>query len=228
MNAKDQLTIVSFVSSQDPECQLLSAIFSRANGYHCLGVYADVSGALEQIPQAKPDLFLMDAQLPGVSAIEAIRRLKAQASSKILLLFAPANVRLDVVWEAIRAGADGMLNLPPNSVDYLATAKKVLENGCVLASAMVEQVFSAPPPIVRSASARGDFTETQAKILELTSQGLSDKEIADRLGISDQTVSWHFKKLLAKFKVHNRCALLTLWLTRSRPMEPPMNTNPHE
>jgi DNA-binding NarL/FixJ family response regulator len=231
MNAKNQLTTFCVVARQPSLCQLLTAIFSRTNGFHFLGAYPSASEALEQIPLANPDLVMMDALLPDLSVIETIPRFKTHVSSKIILLFAPPEPNMETFCDALSSGADGMLSQPPNAGEYLAAAKRVLENRHSISPAIIQRVMSEAIPDGGVAAASPHFTPAENKILELTSRGMPDKEIADSLGITEGTVGWHFRNLFSKLGVHNRCAAVAIWLNPvhfSQLKSPPGPPQKHE
>jgi DNA-binding NarL/FixJ family response regulator len=163
MKAKIQLPTLCVVARQDSPCRLLSAIFSRANGFHFLAVYPDASEAMNQIPVAKPDWVLLDAQSLSLSVVDTIRLLKAKVSSKILLVFAPPEPNMEIFCDALSSGADGILSLPPNAGAYLGAAKRVLENRHSISPAIIQRIMSEAIPNGGVTAASPHFTALENK-----------------------------------------------------------------
>lgn len=153
----------------------------------------------------RPDVVLMDLQLPGMGglqAIEAIRREDPNAKIIVLTILGGE----EDIYRAMRAGAASYLLKSSLSQDLIATVRKV---------------FAGERPMTPEVAARLAAREGQSglsireiQILELIAKGLRNKEIAGELGIGQETVQTHIKRLFVKLQVSDRTAAVTVALSR--------------
>jgi DNA-binding NarL/FixJ family response regulator len=143
----------------------------------------------------RPDMVLMDLQLPGLSGIEATQAiLSADPDARILIFSTFA--RDEEIHRALRAGALGYLQKSASRPDLLAAIRAV---------AAGQQ--SLPPDIaarLKERDARPDITPRELEILTLVTQGNANKEIAAQLGIAEDTVKQHVSRILQKLAVNDR------------------------
>lgn len=153
----------------------------------------------------RPDIVLMDLQMPGMSgleAIEAIRRDDPQAKIIVLTILGGD----EDIYRAIHAGAASYLLKSSLSQDLIATVKRVFAGERPI------------PPEVRERLARREgqsgLSPREIEILRLIARGLRNKEIAAELGIGQETVQTHIKRLFVKLHVSDRTAAVTVALGR--------------
>jgi len=175
-----------------------------------VGEAADGAAAIETVRRERPDLVLMDVQMPVMDGIEATRRLLADTThppTRVMIL--TTFERDEYVFEALRAGASGFLlkNAPPED---LIDAIRVIAGGeALLAPSVTRRLIEeftrqpATAPGVRS-DAIGQLTERELEVLLLVAKGLSNLEIADALFVSEATVKTHVSNVLAKLNLENR------------------------
>ncbi|MBA2337647.1 MAG: response regulator transcription factor [Acidimicrobiia bacterium] len=178
-----------------------------------LEVVATASDGVEAIRVAtdiRPDVVLMDVRMPNLEGIEATRMITGtDQPPKVLIL---TTFELDeYVFEALRAGASGFL-LKRIEPDMLTDAIRVVAAGEALLSPSVTrrliEAFTSRPPV---ASARlGDLTDREREVLELIARGLSNRELGDRLFISDNTVKTHVKRVLNKHDARDRAQAVVI------------------
>lgn len=145
--------------------------------------------------KTRADVVLMDLQLPGISGVEATARLLAQDESARVLIFSTF-ARDEEILAALRAGALGYLQKSASRDDLLNAIRSV---------AAGETSFA--PEIAARLSERQsepDITPRELEILTLVTQGNANKEIAARLGISEDTVKQHVSRILQKLRVNDR------------------------
>ena len=205
------LPSLAILSSDAKEGAVLSTIFSAQNGCRSTVVYRDSRDFLKNIPILPPDLLVVDCFMPAVTGVECARRLKTQCESKTIILFGPNDMRLERFWEAIEAGVRGLLVLPPVSYFYLLAAKKVLRGGIALSAEIGRQVLADSVPDSETSTNGFLFSTKERAVLNLAGTGMSTKEIAGRLGIAADTVSWHFRNIYQTLGVHNRSAAVACW-----------------
>lgn len=145
--------------------------------------------------KAKPDIILMDLQLPGISGVEATARLIAQDPDTRVLIFSTF-ARDDEILAALRAGALGYRQKSTSRDDLLRAIRTVARGEQSLPAELAErldEIQSGP-----------EVTNRELEILTLVTQGNANKEIAAQLGISEDTVKQHVSRILQKLQVNDR------------------------
>ena len=187
------------------------------HGIQVVGIAHNGMEALEKTLQLRPDLVLMDMRMPGCDGITALKLIKAEWPECKIVMLTTSTEEVDLL-EAIRSGASGYL-------------LKSLETGPFLK--YLEGVMNGEPAIARELSAilwkevanHGDdsleirdhsqeieLTSRQIEILQLVAQGLQNKEIAERLCVSEHTIKYHISEILQRLQVKNRDQAVTLAL----------------
>ena len=176
-------------------------------GFRCVAACGSAEEALRVLPAARPDVILMDLQLPGMSGIECIRRLRTTLPNVPIAMLTVFEDD-DKIFEALKAGATGYLlkSTPP---DKLVEAVRELHAGGSpmsgqIARKVIRQLVEASPPRVPEAPPLPDLSTREREILDLLAKGHRYKEIADRLGISVDTVRTHVRHIYEKLEVHSR------------------------
>jgi len=176
-----------------------------------------------------PDLILIDLNMKGMSGLDTLRALKADKVRSCCVMLTVSDDENDVV-AALRQGADGYLLKDLEPEDLCDRLKSAVRGNVVLAEAVaniVARSLRLPEPDAAPASQRSlvtdanlpDLTEREREILGHIAAGLSNKQIARVLGISDGTVKVHIKNLLRKLGAHSRLEA-ALWAVERRPQKP--------
>lgn len=179
----------------------LAQLLESAPGIKCVAACGSADEAVRVIPGCRPQVVLMDINLPGMSGIQCTALLKAQLpKTQVLMLTAYSDN--DYVFEALKAGASGYLLKSIAPEDLLDSIQEVVDGGAPMNGMIARQVIEA----FRKPS--GGPTETpltarENEILGFLSRGYSNKEIAARLELSTGTVSVHLEHIYAK--LHVRC-----------------------
>ena len=171
-------------------------------------VVAEASNGLEAVHQAAlfhPGVVLMDIRMPELDGLEATRRiLAADQAAKILIL---TTFDLDeYVYEALRAGASGFV-LKDDPPEQLLTAIRVVAAGdALLSPAITKRVIAQFTHIPRAAPPQGldELTDRELDVFRLIARGLSNRDIANRLVLSEKTVRNHVERTYAKIGATNR------------------------
>ena len=153
----------------------------------------------------RPDIVLMDLQLPGMGglqAIEAIRRDDEDAKIIVLTMMGGD----EDIYRAIHAGAANYLMKSSLSVDLISIVRRVFAGERPLPSEVVEKLALR--------KTQGGLSTREVEILELIAKGYRNKEIAGSLGIGQETVQTHIKRLFLKLHVSDRTAAVTVALSR--------------
>lgn len=160
--------------------------------------------ALRQVAINRPDIVLMDINMPGMDGVAAARRITANFPETGVIILTMYR-RDDYVFEAIKAGANGYL-LKEVELDELLDAVRAVARGeAVIDSAIASRVlaeFRRPAPVAEAAEP--DLAERDIEILRLLAEGLSNQDIADRLYLAEKTVRNRLSGIFRRLHLENR------------------------
>ena len=180
-------------------------ILRRMPDMECAGSHADGEEALAQIPLIQPQLVLMDIRLPGMSGIECARELKVRLPD-LRIIMVTAFADRDTFWKSVDAGADGFVTKPVRLVEIESAVRAVLSGGHWISPEFRLKLGQGIRLWAPTTSGRGLLSARDIEIIRMSSEGLADKEIAERLSISQYTVNTHWKAIFAKLSVRSRIA----------------------
>ena len=194
------------------------ALLDAEDDLAVVGEAADGAAAVDQSRLLRPDVVLMDIQMPGLDGIEATRRIAADPALSVVRVLILTNFGLDsYVFAALRAGASGFLLKDADPADLLQAVAVVARGDALLAPAvtrtLISEFVTAPPP-TDPAAGREVLTAREQEIAELVARGLSNDEIADRMVISPLTVKTHVNRAMMKLHCRDR-AQLVVWAYES-------------
>ena len=183
----------------------LVALLSAMEGTRVIGQAADAAEALELVAAQKPDVVVMDIQMPGeLDGIEATRRITAEHPG-VRVVMLTMNEDDDTVVSAIRAGASGYLLKGSGATEVLGAVRAAHEGGMVFGARLASRVaslFQAPSPTALPALA--DLTERERETLDLLASGASNDAIARTLFVSNKTVRNTVSGIYAKLHANGR------------------------
>lgn len=169
----------------------------------CVCACATAEEALKVIPKHQPEIVLMDIQLPGVSGIECTAQLK-QLLPSVQIIMVTVYEDTERIFKALRVGACGCLLKRCTPEELMAAIREVRQGGAPMSREIARKVIASfQEPIMASAEVE-DLSPREREILELLANGLPNKEIADRLGLTDGTVRWHLRHVYHKLHVRSR------------------------
>jgi DNA-binding NarL/FixJ family response regulator len=194
-------------------------LINAAPGFKCVGLFASGEAALKALPALRPDVVLMDINLPGMSGIECTARLKAQLPETQILMVTVHGDN-ERVFAALQAGASGYLLKRTRADELLEAIHEVMRGGAPMTGEIARMViasFRRPAPAPDAAR----LTPREEEILALLTQGYSNKEIADRLSVSFDTVRTHLRHVYEKLHVRSRTEAATKYLRATERLGPP-------
>ena len=181
----------------------VARVLNQAAGIECGRHFADSEGALAALDEgAVPDVVLLDVELPGLNGLEAVRRIKSLSPSTRVVMLTVFDDH-DKVFRAICAGASGYLLKTSPVEKIIESIHEVMAGGAAMTPRVARSVLDM---FAKLSAPRQDYglTAREQKILELMTQGLIKKEIADQLNLSYHTVDTHLRNIYTKLHVHTR------------------------
>lgn len=183
--------------------QQLAQLIGEAPGFTCVGACADAENALATLPAAAPDVVLMDIQLPGLSGVGCVARLKDRLPEvKVVMLTAYDDS--ETIFQALENGASGYLLKRTPPAELLRSIQEVQNGGAPMNSHIARLVVQSFHRRGFSPRPSENLTAREEEVLRLVAQGFINKEIAESLGISLETVRQHLKNCYAKLHVRTR------------------------
>ena len=186
-----------------PAREILAGWIRRGDGFRCVSEHGSAESALAELPKEKPNVVLVDINLPGMNGIECVRRLKLilpETQFVIVTVYEDANH----IFNALAVGASGYLLKQTPRSEMLAALKEVYAGGSPMSSNIARKVVQS---FRRTATATGsseDLSPREGEVLELLARGYLYKEIADSLGIGVATVTTYIRRIYEKLHVRSR------------------------
>ena len=203
---------VSIVEDNDKLRGTLARVINRADGFRCVSDYANAEDALKDLPQVKPDVVLMDINLPGMNGVECVRQLK-QLLPQTQVMMLTVYEDTENIFNALTAGANGYMLKRTSSKELLEAIREVCRGGSPMTmhiARKVVQSFQKAGPALPAEN----LSEREQQVLDLLSQGLMYKEIADKLQISYETVHTYIRRIYEKLQVRTRTEAVAKFLRR--------------
>jgi DNA-binding NarL/FixJ family response regulator len=175
---------------------------------------ADGDTAVALAREHRPDVVLMDVRMPGSDGLDASRRIVADPELADVRVVILTTFDLDeYVFEALRAGASGFLLKDTEPVDLLAAVRAVARGDALLAPSVTRRLieeFAGRLREPRPTGALDVLTDREREVVALVGGGLSNDEIAERLGVSPATAKTHVSRAMVKLAVRDRAQLVVL------------------
>jgi DNA-binding NarL/FixJ family response regulator len=179
-------------------------------GFEVVATAGDGGEAVRRAPAARPDVVVLDLQLPVLSGVAVTRRLVAALPSVRVLVLSASGEHTDVL-EAVKAGATGYLVKSASREELLDAVSRTAVGEAVFTPGLAGLVLgeyrrlATEPPTAEPAPR---LTQRETEVLRLVAKGLSYKQIAERLVLSHRTVQNHVQNTLNKLQLHNRVELV--------------------
>ena len=198
---------VAIVEDDEVVRESLAVLIGGASGFACVGAHPAAKPALKKLPREKPDVVLMDINLPQVSGIECTRALKElMPETQIIMLTVCGDD--DAIFESIRAGASGYLLKREQHTRILAAIEEVHEGGSPMSSSIARRVVQSVRQARASAGSAtaglAALSPRENEILTHLAKGSRYKEIAQQLEIKLDTVRTHLRRIYEKLHVSSR------------------------
>jgi DNA-binding NarL/FixJ family response regulator len=196
------ITVSIVEDSPDTRKHLVEFLKQEAS-VNCLSAYPSAEVAIPGILAENPEVVLVDINLPGISGIECVARLKARMPNLHLLMLTKYE-ESDLIFESLRAGASGYLLKKTLAVELVPAIELVCAGGAPMSMQIARKVVDHFHRIRQPASEMEKLTPREQEILALLAKGALYKEISSALGISLNTVRMHLKHIYEKLHVQSR------------------------
>ena len=180
-----------------------------AAGFDVVGVAANGSEALARFPACRPQVLVLDLQIPAPNGVEVTAEVLRRDPSARVLILSASGEQQDVL-EAVKAGATGYLVKSASRQELLDAVRRVAAGDTVFTPGLAGLVLGEFRRLSEPATAdpgHPELTERETEILKMVAKGMSYKQIAERLVLSHRTVQNHVQNTLRKLQMHNRVEL---------------------
>ncbi len=204
---------VSIVEDNSGMRDSLAALLEKVPGMRCVSTHGSAEEALERLPEVQPRVVLMDINLPGMSGIECVARLKAKLPNSDLLMLT-VHEDTEAIFKSLRAGATGYMLKTAPLKEIVSGVQDITQGGVAMSAAIARRMIQHFNEQPKSTPEVEKLTPREQEILEFLSRGLYNKEIADRLSITTGTVRNHLQRMYRKLHVTSRTEAVLKYLGR--------------
>jgi DNA-binding NarL/FixJ family response regulator len=193
----------------------------RARGHDVVAEASNGREALDIVGSASPDLVIMDIRMPEIGGLEATRLIKTKHPDIKIVMLTVSDDEQDL-FEAVKSGAQGYL-LKDLEADRFFDALDATQRGEAvlptrLAGRLLDEFRAQARKVGEAQEGSGPLSVREEEVLDLVAQGLTNREAAERLYISENTVKYHMKNILDKLHLQNRAQVIS-WAARHRPLD---------
>ncbi len=197
---------VSIVEDDTVFRESMAILINGSEGFRCLGAYPHAEVPLTELPKSWPDVLLMDINLPKMSGIDCVAKLKAQYSA-VQIIMLTAYMDSEQIFNSLKAGASGYLLKKTPPAKILESIEEAHAGGApmsnVIARRVVQFFQAAEPKTAASATEVEALSTREMEILNCLAKGQRYKEIGDELSISPLTVRSHIRRIYDKLHVRS-------------------------
>ncbi len=213
------MSIAISIVEDDPKVRsILARLVDGKSGICCVSQHGNAEEALEEIPKLQPDVVLMDINLPGINGVECVCRLKPQLpGTQIVMLTVYQNT--EHIFNALAAGATGYMLKSAQPEELLAAIKEANAGGSPIDGFIARKIvhlFQQPMPT--EALEVASLSLREVEVLDYLAHGFRYKEIAEKMGISYDTVHTHTRHIYKKLHVRSRTAAVVKHLAGINPI----------
>jgi len=181
----------------------LKNFISLSHDFKVLDTYKTAEEAAHDLPKLKPDIVIMDINLPGMNGIECIRQIKGKTPGTQFMMFTVYE-NDEKVFEALKAGASGYLLKNTGLVQLIESLKELHNGGSPMSANIARKLVSVFRDKENAIEPVEVLSGRENEILQLLAKGLLYKEIAEQISISVSTVRQHIHHIYEKLHVQNR------------------------
>jgi DNA-binding NarL/FixJ family response regulator len=204
---------VAIVEDNDKIRDGLSLLIDGSEGFRCVAKYSNAEDALKYLPGQKPDVVLMDIQLPKMSGIECVENLK-EKSPELQIMMLTVYEDNEQVFKSLVAGATGYILKRTPPAELLEAIRELYEGGSPMSDQIARKVVQTFQQIGKSSKETENLSERETEILSYLAKGYQDKEIAEKFFLSVKTIRTHLRNIYKKLHVHSRTEAVLKYLRK--------------
>ena len=208
-----QVIRVAVVEDEDWLRDSLASQVERTQRVQCVARYGTGEEALRHLPSVRPEVVLMDINLPGISGIECVRRLKETLPGTNVLMLTVYE-ESDLIFDSLKAGASGYLLKRASEQELLDAIAQVHAGGSPMTGLIARKVVQFFKQLGQANPDLEKLSPREREILELLSGGASYKEIAGTLDLSIHTIRMNIRSIYRKLHVHSRGEVVAKYMRR--------------
>jgi len=197
---------VSIIEDDLPVRTVYAGWLSQADGFRLVSQYGNGLEAVAGLPDEKPDVVLVDINVPGLNGVECVRQLHTRMPDTQFVMITVYEDP-DRIFNALEAGATGYLLKQTSCEEMLAALREVNRGGSPMSSGIARKVvqrFQRPAPPDVPDSDLQLLSSREQEVLDFVARGYLYKEIAEALGLSDHTVDTYLRRVYEKLHVNSR------------------------
>ncbi|MBK8390454.1 MAG: response regulator transcription factor [Saprospiraceae bacterium] len=178
--------------------EAFATIVNFSENFRVAGKYLNCEDAIKNIFKDKPDVVLMDLELPGMNGVEGTKQIR-KLMPKSLILIVSVYENSEMVFNALCAGASGYITKNTTSKILIESIQELLDGGAPMSISIARMVVSS-----FQKAANSILSDRETEVITLLAQGKSYKSIGETLNISRNTIKFHIKNIYEKLEVNNR------------------------
>ncbi len=191
----------------------LAVLINGSPGFSCVATAPSAEEGLQVLPKKRPDVVLMDINLPGMSGIEAVPRLKELLpNAQIMMLTVYEDD--EKIFRSLVAGAAGYVLKRTPPAELLDAIQSIHHGGSPMSDQIARRVVEVFRAMGASAAETENLSQRELEILSSVAKGNRDKEVADQLFLSVETVRTHLRNIYKKLHVRSRTEAVLKYLSR--------------
>ncbi len=204
---------VAIVEDLDDIRNAMRVLIGGSDGFKCEHVFENAETALQQLPLLRPDVVLMDINLPGKNGIECVKELKPQLPETQFMMCTVYDDD-DHIFNALQAGASGYILKRTSPAQILEAIRDLHSGGSPMSSEIARRVVASLQSKSKTNIATEILSDREKEILDYLAKGFLYKEIATALFISKETVKKHIHNIYEKLQVQTRTEALNKFYSR--------------
>ena len=191
----------------------LKIILNGSPGFRCVAAYDNAESALLDLKNKNPDVVLMDINLPNMSGIECVKQIK-QKQLEIQVIMLTMYEDSQKIFDSLKAGAVGYLHKSESPAEILQAINEVYNGGSPMSAQIARKVVQSFHREQLSDDQTVKLSDREREILNYLAKGFINKEIAEELSISPDTVHNHLRRIYEKLHVHSRTEAIVKYLQK--------------
>jgi DNA-binding NarL/FixJ family response regulator len=194
---------ISIVDDDRKLRESITKFIEGSQGLRCVSSYGNAAAALQHLPDEKPDVVLMDINMPGMNGIECVERLKARMP-EVQIVMLTIYEDTEKIFKALSAGANGYLLKRMDPAKLLEAIREVHAGGSAMSSSIARKVVASFQKAAPVTQPEIHLSPREQTVLDCLAKGLTYKQIADQLEISIDTIRTYLRRIYDKLHVQSR------------------------